>query len=251
MYTWCTISTCIENLQGGASLFWFSSCVKSRKTSNCSLSQLKPLFCWNVPWCHLCSLSWHPDWLLSISGQNITDTFGENNYFGSQVHFDVFILGLVTSQVGTERMTVCQMRRQTKPRHDFSMNRLFHSCVKSLALKCKPSYQIRTTFSWRIITILWLRTSPFSEATIQINLVKFFVNISLTSLQKWLKKKRSTAPLICGASSCNWPDLIDCFYIHLLGSGGNKPIAFMLLKLGPPSRWHVFNYFPISVGSNI
>lgn len=55
-------STCIRNLHGSAFLFWFSSCVKSRKTSNCSLIQLKPLFCWNVPWCHLHSLSWHPDW---------------------------------------------------------------------------------------------------------------------------------------------------------------------------------------------
>lgn len=81
-----------------------------------------------------CALSFLASRLtLSISGRNITDTFGENNYFGSQVHFDVFILGLVVSQVGTEWMTVCQMRRKTKLRHDFSMNRLFHSCVKSLA----------------------------------------------------------------------------------------------------------------------
>lgn len=28
------------------------------------------------------------------------------------------------------------------------------------------------------------------------------------------------------------------------GSVGNKPIAFMLLKLGPPSQWHVLNYIP-------
>jgi len=79
------------------------------------------------------------------------------------------------------------------------------------------------------------------------------VNIYLMYLQKLQEKKKQQliALLICGASSCNRPDLIDCFYIHLLGSGGNKPIAFMLLSLGPPSQWHVFNYIPISVGSNI
>lgn len=74
------------------------------------------------------------------------------------------------------------------------------------------------------------------------------VNISFDFL---LKKNPAHCPFnLCSKQQQH--ATFDWLYLHpFAGSGGNKPIAFMLLKLGPPSQWRVFNYSPITVGCNI
>lgn len=47
---------------------------------------------------------------------------------------------------GKNWMTICQMQRKTKPRHEFSMNRLFHNYVKSIPSSTNCLIQPGPTF---------------------------------------------------------------------------------------------------------